>query len=175
MQIGPHLSHAQPWAHDFICCDSPHHASTSHTTGGFSVGSARPGSAASTPATTPFVPTPTSTPNLMYHPQPHQAHSQAHPHSSHAHRPHSHVGPAPAPSLGGTTDPCDPTCDLDAFCCTDAFCDVSCPSEECGDQCCADPSCPTDGDDALVKWACSKEGCHAIQQYVSDGTRLETV
>ncbi|RSH94820.1 zinc-finger protein [Saitozyma podzolica] len=149
MQTGPHLSHAQPWAHDFICCDSPHHASTSHS--GFSVSSARPGSTASTPATTPFVPTPTPTPSLMYPPQPAQAHQTSLP--SH----HSH-----AASLPSTTD----LCDLDAFCCTDALCDVSCPSDECGDQCCADPSCPTDGEDALVKWACSKEGCHAIQQYL---------
>jgi hypothetical protein len=128
----PHLSHAEPWAHSFICCDSDHAASTSRG----------------------------STPVTRFSGQ-HQS--------------------QPSTSTACSFDP------TAAACCDEA----KCPE---GDhvECCTDPACnegaicedegchvphggglsATDfGSEEnmreLEEWACSKEGNHAIQQYVS--------
>lgn len=128
----PHLSHAEPWAHNYICCDVDHNASSS-----------RP-----------------STPVTRF---------------SATHR--SHPSTSTINSFDGPT----------AACCDEAHC-----SDAGAVECCTDPACqegatcedegcrfphnpialPGDPDSAesmreLERWACSKEGCHAIQQYVS--------
>jgi len=129
----PHLSHAQPWAHNFICCDSEHQASTS-TSGG-------------------------STP-LNRFPTRHQSH----PSISTTH------------SFSTGTACCDETiCSSGDVveCCNDPGCSQG---AVCEDEGCHDPhlSQHLGGFDhsaqsmkELEEWACSKEGCHAIQQYVS--------
>jgi len=126
----PHLSHAEPWAHSYICCDSDHAASTSRG----------------------------STPITRF---------------SNRHQSH------PSTSTACSFDP--------AACCDEQVCPE-------GDhvECCTDPSCnegpvcedegchvPHGGSTSsadfgseehmreLEKWACSTEGNHAIQQYVS--------
>jgi hypothetical protein len=75
---------------------------------------------------------------------------------------------------------------MDVYCCSDEYCDESEHKDE--SVCCEDPDCegdeivtccdevhegPVQGvkgsevmDKELQDWACSKEGCHAIQQYV---------
>ena len=98
----PHLTHSEPWAHDFICCDAEHSASTSV--------------------------------------------------------------PASVTAEG-----------MDMYCCTDDFCDGEakrCADPQCKDrkeECCEESNrdCSDCGVGELEKWACTKEGCNAIQQYVS--------
>lgn len=126
----PHLSHAEPWAHSYICCDSDHAASTSRG----------------------------STPMTRFTTR-HQSH--------------------PSISTACSFDPaacCDETACPDGDhveCCTDPSCNEG--------QICEDEGChiPHGGNISsadfsseehmreLEEWACSTEGNHAIQQYVS--------
>jgi hypothetical protein len=134
----PHLSHAEPWAHNFICCDTEHQASTSASRG--------------------------STP-LNRFPSRHPSHpsvSTTHP-------------------FNAGTACCDETqCSAGDVveCCDDPGCSEG---AVCEDEGCHDPhtSQHLGGFDhsaqsmkELEEWACSKEGCHAIQQYVSLSLRL---
>lgn len=64
---------------------------------------------------------------------------------------------------------------MEMYCCTEEYCDG-------GVECCADPKCEGRKEECceedhhgecqdcgigeLEKWACSKEDCHAIQEYV---------
>ena len=129
----PYLSHAEPWAHNFICCDSEHQASTSTSRG--------------------------STP-LNRFPSRHQ----------------SHPSISTTQSFNTGTACCDETqCSAGDVveCCDDPGCSEG---AVCEDEGCHDPhtSQHLGGFDhsaqsmkELEEWACSKEGCHAIQQYVS--------
>jgi hypothetical protein len=126
----PHLSHAEPWAHNYICCDSEHQASTSR------------GSA----PVTRFSSRHQSQPSIS---------------SSHSYT---------------NTACCDGNqCSSDDVveCCTDPACNQG---AVCEDEGCHDPHAAAplpegfDSDEnmqALEKWAHTKEGSHAIQQYVS--------
>lgn len=124
----PHMSHTDPWAHGWICCDEDHSASTSTST----------------------IPT--------------------------------------ATVLDQDQDAI--AVSMEAFCCTDDYChEGSCDvpqgqSQGEGSGCCdgkvgagsgtVTPLCLGDGSSCdlgeLERWACSKEGCQAIQEYVSTGT-----
>jgi len=98
----PHLSHSEPWAHAFICCDAEHSASTS----------------------------------------------------------------VPAPNDGMDMYCCaDDQCEGGVECCADPKCDGR--KEECCEE--SHAGCSDRGVGELEEWACTKEGCHAIQQYVSSG------
>ncbi|ORY29776.1 hypothetical protein BCR39DRAFT_530976 [Naematelia encephala] len=133
----PHVSHSDPWGHGWICCDAEHAASTS--------------------------------------------------------LPHSSTVPLPRQgsisTSGGSCENCPhshlTSCPMEAFCCQDE----DCPDIQ-GDQaveCCTDPACvdvdvsgqvkmSADVDVSghggmtdmaeLEKWAASKEGSEAIQQYL---------
>lgn len=151
-QAQPHHSHSDPWALDFICCDAPHAASSSrpqsnHGTpvSGFSGGShgyVNSNSRITSPINQAFPPN-----------QP----------------------------FGGTGDR-----RAEGECCADPSCGIG--------ECCNDPTCIRVGCDEnsgggissqiqmgtrvsgtrdgepgedLLRWACSKEGCDAIQQFVS--------
>lgn len=132
--IPPHFSHAEPWAHNVICCDTDHHASTS-----------RP-----------------STPVTRF-----SSHHRSHPSASTT---------TSFDALSGPTTCCDETHCSDGDlveCCTDPACQEG---AICEDEGCHFPhnpnAAPGDPDSAesmreLERWACSQEGCHAIQQYVS--------
>jgi hypothetical protein len=132
----PHYSHSEPWAHDVICCDTDHNASTS-----------RP-----------------STPITRF-----ASHHRSQPSTS-------TINSFDAPVSAQTSTCCDEThcADVDGLeCCTDPACQQG---AICEDDTCRFPhnpdAAPGDPDSAesmreLERWACSKEGCHAIQQYVS--------
>lgn len=135
----PHFSHAEPWAHNVICCDTDHNASTS-----------RP-----------------STPITRF-----TSKHRSHPSTS------SSINSFEVPvSAQPSTSCCDETHCTDADgleCCTDPACQQT--EEICEEEGCRFPhnpnAAPGDPDSAesmreLERWACSKEGCHAIQQYVS--------
>lgn len=132
----PHFSHAEPWAHNVICCDTDHNASTS-----------RP-----------------STPITRF-----TNHHRSHPSTS-------TINSFDVPVSAQTSTCCDEAHCADVGgleCCTDPSCQ---PEATCEEQGCRFPhnpdAAPGDPDSAesmreLERWACSKEGCHAIQQYVS--------
>jgi len=130
----PYLSHAEPWAHDFICCDSEHQASTS-----------------SSRASTPLNRFPSR-------------HHQSHPSISTTHS--FNAEPACCDenqcSSADVVECCnDPGCSQGAVC-EDEGCHDPHPSQHIGGF---DNSAQSMRE--LEEWACSKEGCHAIQQYVS--------
>lgn len=148
----PARTHDDPWAHPFICCDVDHAASTS--------------TGPSTTASPMVLPTP----------------------------PNAALPSVLLPSVmssGSTPKGISPACPMDMYVCEE---------NTCVDQhstCCVDPSCGTTepcsgsshthtqensgectGLEELEAWACTKEGCHAIQQYVcgsSPATSIRTV
>lgn len=220
----PHLSHADPWAHHFICCDLPHAASTSTTPPN--------SSAAASPFATPFMSPAVGQQHAGNAPEGAQGISHSFPirfdldsYPSASSLPdHRHTPQQPAfenvaasqtggalgaeVALGHMTNPAPqakdgPICAESAFRCDQADCtgaDVCEGSAACSAvECCADPECNVacdadncheshpaivdgcdscdeaaggiSGEAALAEWACSKEGCKAIEQYV--GPRLD--
>lgn len=143
----PHVTHAEPWAHNYICCDVDHNASTS-----------RP----STPVSR-FV----SALNINSNNTQRQHQHRSHPSTSSTVQ--SFFSALPEPAC------CDePQCpDTEVECCTDPGCQEGAICEDEGCHFPHNPNAqPGDPDSAesmreLERWACSKEGCHAIQQYVS--------
>ena len=138
--LAPALTHDDPWGNPFICCDMDHAASTS----------AGPSTTAS-PMVLPTPPIGNTGSSGTFQ---------------------ASLLPSAMSSMPGSAST---TPQLDLFACED---------QDCKDQveCCADPTCvpPTNGCnhtsgtecqdcglEELEAWACTKEGCHAIQQYVS--------
>lgn len=135
----PHRSHSDPWAMDFICCDTPHSASTS------SHGIKSPITFTNQQAIS-NVTSPTTAPHIPK------------------------VG-----CIDGEECCTEPNCGP-VECCTD----TTCPEERCDESHGPTPnldgmgqnlhvaglSASEEEGDALMEWACSKEGCDAIQQYV---------
>ena len=133
----PHFSHAEPWAHNVICCDTDHNASAS-----------RP-----------------STPVTRFASSHHRSNLST-----------STINSFDVPVTARSSTCCDDThcTDPDGLeCCTDPACQEGAICEEEGCRFPHNPdAAPGDPDSAesmreLERWACSKEGCHAIQQYVS--------
>lgn len=139
-------THHDPWSHPFICCDIDHAASTSSSLSNSPM--ALP-SVSNTIITTPILPSGFSS---------------------------GHNTPS-----GLSNQPCS----MDMFVCQDDTC------AEGQVECCADPHCEEPqpdnltnpgvqsgaecqdcGMDELEAWACTKEGCHAIQQYVCHQLRF---
>lgn len=137
----PHLSHAEPWAHNFICCDSEHQASTS-TSGG-------------------------STP-LNRFPTRHQSHPSIS--TTHSFTTGTACCDETICSSGDVVECCnDPGCSQGAVC-EDEGCHEPHTSQHLGGF---DHSAQSMKE--LEEWACSKEGCHAIQQYVSFDFNLNSL
>lgn len=155
----PHRSHADPWAHEFICCDKSHAASTSHPTSTQSLFGDVNGTSPIT-GNFPFA-------NSLTFPNPAL--------------PPTSTSPMPN-TMNQKSNKGSHGCDDDA-CCTEPTCGPV--------ECCTDPSCAAEGcddahqhhqraggganrgastDEELIKWACSDEGCEAIQQFVSSGS-----
>lgn len=129
----PHLSHAEPWAHNFICCDSEHQASSSTSRG--------------------------STP-LNRFPTRHQSHPSIS--TNHSFNTATACCDETQCSAGDVVECCDdPGCSQGAVC-EDEGCHEPHTSQSLGGF---DNSAQSMKE--LEEWACSKEGCHAIQQYVS--------
>jgi hypothetical protein len=129
----PHLSHAEPWAHNFICCDTEHQASTSR-------------------GSTPMTRFSSRQPSLSR-----PSTSTAHSFENNA----ACCDETHCPS-GDVVECCeDPSCSQGAVC-EDEGCHDSHTTEDF-----VDGTVSAESMRELEKWACSKEGCHAIQQYVS--------
>lgn len=128
----PHLSHAEPWAHSFICCDSDHAASSSRG----------------------------STPVTRF-----SGRHQSHPSTS--------TACSFDPTAAACCDPAKCPQGDHVECCTDPACNEGaiCEDEGCHVPHGAGLSATDFGSEEnmreLEEWACSKEGNHAIQQYVS--------
>lgn len=131
MPMAPAMTHDNPWAHPYICCDMDHAASSSTNV-------------STTTSPIIFPPLNAQMPSLL---------------------------PSAMPSTSSTplsADPmdmytCNDTCNTQVDCCVDPSCDPiptatgHVHSKECQDC----------GMDELEAWACTKEGCQAIQNYVS--------
>jgi hypothetical protein len=132
----PHLSHAEPWAHHFICCDSEHQASTST-------------SRASTP--------------LNRFPSRHQSHPSIS--TTHSFNTGTACCDETQCSAGDVVECCnDPGCSEGAVCEDEGCHDIHAPHAP---QLLGGFDNSAQSIRELEEWACSKEGCHAIQQYVS--------
>lgn len=156
----PHRSHTDPWAMDYICCDQLHAASSSMPSSSSTQNASIPrGSLSSNQSTL-------NSPIDMIN---QNAQSSIFPDSLVNSRRTSQAGR---------------TCPSGEGCCAETACGPG--------ECCTNPRCDQDGTvaaqvqnqrkalpqpdgkageadqgDELFKWACSKEGCAAIQHYVS--------
>ncbi|EIW66520.1 hypothetical protein TREMEDRAFT_72363 [Tremella mesenterica DSM 1558] len=146
----PHLTHAHPWAHEFICCDTEHGASPSTPNQKSSLSSLHPSPAVQHPVSNAIL---------------------DHTSSRTSHEDEVNMNEA---------------CPMEIYCCNDIYCEAECDGDcTSGLECCTDltPQAECDacahhegvkeemGD--LEKWACTAEGCKAIQQYLECCTQAD--